>query len=193
MKSFKMVFPMSSEERRAEVVRFWWEKAEESLASAGRELEAGAHTLAVNRLYYAAFYAVSAGLLERQLSFRKHSGVRASFHREFGKTGLVGVQWGKFYDQLFEDRQEGDYVAFTSFDREYVQSLHGRCTGFLHALRPLSLYFHKKSRKAHPKRYSAVLALARPVAGGKGNDGQSVRHFTVRTALLPGHPLDSPL
>lgn len=41
---------------RHEVVRYWWSKAEESLASARRELEAGSHLFAVNRLYYAAFY-----------------------------------------------------------------------------------------------------------------------------------------
>lgn len=128
---------MTPEEQRTEIVRYWWSKAEESLASAQRELEAEAYTFAVNRLYYAAFYAVSAALLERQLSFKKHSGVRTAFHREFIKTGLVEVEWGKFYDQLFEDRQEGDYVALVSFDEEYVQSQLTRCTHFLEALRPL--------------------------------------------------------
>jgi len=46
---------MNSEEQRANVVRYWWSKAEESLASAQREFAAGAYTFAVNRLYYAAF------------------------------------------------------------------------------------------------------------------------------------------
>lgn len=57
---------MSADEQRAEVIRYWWSQAEESLASARRELEAGAYAFAVNRLYYAAFYGVSAALLERQ-------------------------------------------------------------------------------------------------------------------------------
>jgi uncharacterized protein (UPF0332 family) len=83
---------VSMEKSRAEVVLYWWTKARESLASARRELEAGAHEFAVNRLYYAAFYSVSAALLERQLSFKKHSGVRAAFHREFIKTGLLEVE-----------------------------------------------------------------------------------------------------
>jgi uncharacterized protein (UPF0332 family) len=128
---------MSTEEQRAEVVRYWWSKAEDSLASARRELEAQAYDFAVNRLYYAAFYAVSAALLERRLSFRKHTGVRATFHREFIKTGLLDVKWGKLYDQLFEDRQEGDYVALIAFDREYVEGQLTRCTQFLDRLRPL--------------------------------------------------------
>jgi len=30
------------------------------------------------------------------------------------------MQWGKFYDQLFEDRQEGDYVALIEFERDQL-------------------------------------------------------------------------
>jgi uncharacterized protein len=74
-----------NEEQRAVVVQYWWSKAEESLLSAVRELEAGTLTFAMNRVYYAAFYGVSAALLERHLQFAKHSGVRATFHREFIK------------------------------------------------------------------------------------------------------------
>jgi len=82
-------------EPRADVVRYWWSKAEESLASSRRELSAGSYLFAVNRLYYAAFYGVSAALLDRQRSFKKHSGVRAAFHREFIKTGQLDCPSGK--------------------------------------------------------------------------------------------------
>ncbi len=126
-----------SEGEHEKVIHYWWSKSEQSLASARREAEVGSYEFAVNRLYYAAFYGVSTALLERRLSFRKHSGVRAAFHREFIKTGLLDVEWGKLYDQLFEDRQEGDYVALTSFDQDYVESQITRCRNFLIALRPL--------------------------------------------------------
>ncbi len=128
---------MSERERRVEIVRYWWSKAEASLTSARREFDAGALTFAANRLYYSAFYAASAALFERELSFKKHAGVRAAFHREFVRTGLLDVEWGKFYDQLFEDRQEGDYIAFVAFDHEYIASQLARCANFLSALRPL--------------------------------------------------------
>jgi len=114
--------------QRQKVVRYWWEKSKESFDSAWREFSAGVYSLAVNRLYYAAFYAVSAVLLEYQFSFKKHSGVRSTFHREFVKTGLMDTKWGKFYDQLFEDRQEGDYIALVQFDKEYVSPSVPSCT-----------------------------------------------------------------
>jgi uncharacterized protein (UPF0332 family) len=128
---------MNQEQSRNSVVRYWWSKAEESLASAQREVEAGAFAFAMNRVYYAAFYAVSAALLDRQTSFKKHSGVRAAFHAEFIKKGLLDSDWGKFYDQLFEDRQEGDYVALIDFERDYVFNQLARCRDFLIHLRPL--------------------------------------------------------
>lgn len=128
---------MNQASQRAEVVRYWWSLAVESLASARRELEAGALIFAVNRLYYAVFYGVSAVLLERRLQFTKHTGVRAAFHKELIKTGVLDIEWGKFYDQLFEDRQEGDYIALISFDREYIENQLAHCGRFLDMLRPL--------------------------------------------------------
>lgn len=123
------------------MVRYWWSKAEEGLASARREFEAGSFSFAMNRLYYAAFYGVSALLMEHDLSFKKHSGVRAAFHQQFIKTGVLDRKWGRLYDQLFEDRQEGDYVVFISFEPDYVESQLTQCTRFLEQLRPLIASF----------------------------------------------------
>jgi len=121
---------MNPSENRALLIQYWWSKAKASLSSAKRELEANEYNFAMNRIYYAAFYAVSAALLERGISFKKHSGVRSSFHREFIKSGLLDVEWSKFYDRLFEDRQEGDYLALTEFDHSYVENQLNRCAEF---------------------------------------------------------------
>jgi uncharacterized protein (UPF0332 family) len=91
----------------------------------------------MNRLYYASFYAVSALLMDHELSFKKHSGVRAAFHQHFVKPGLLERKWGKLYDQLFEDRQEGDYVVFVSFEPDYVEAQLTQCFEFLKELRSL--------------------------------------------------------
>jgi len=86
------------------------------LKSAERELAADSFSFAVNRLYYAVFYAASAVMMGCYgKSYKKHSGVRAAFHREFVKKGLVEEDHGKLYDQLYDDRQEGDYALFVEF------------------------------------------------------------------------------
>lgn len=128
---------MSDYKNRMSAVRYWWKKAEESLESAHRELKAESYSYAMNRIYYAAFYGASAALLDRQVSFKKHSGVRSAFHRLFIKTDLIDVEYGKLYDQLFEDRQEGDYIALISFEPDYVKQQLSACREFLQTLRPL--------------------------------------------------------
>lgn len=136
--SWKRVSPYeSTTEHRRVGGAYWWEKAEASLGAAQRDSIAGDLNFAMSRVYYAAFYAVSALLLDRQFSFRKHSGVRAVFHREFIKPGFVPRKWGQFYDQIFEDRQEGDYVAFIEFEADYVTDRLQECTDFLAVIKPL--------------------------------------------------------
>lgn len=87
---------MNDDTTRASMVRYWWSKAEESLASARREFQAESYAFAVNRIYYAVFYAACAALLDRRQTFHKHSGVRAAFHQVFVKTGLIAIEWGRF-------------------------------------------------------------------------------------------------
>jgi len=128
---------MSSQEQRAKLVRYWWEKAEKSIESAKREIAEESYDFAINRLYYALFYGVMAALMERGLSFKKHSGVRSAFHKEFIKKGLLDKDKGKLYDRLFEDRQEGDYTALVEFEKHYVEKQLDNCIAFLQELHSL--------------------------------------------------------
>ena len=120
-----------------ELVRYWWEKAERSLTSADYEYKMQAYDFAINRLYYSAFYAVSAWLIENRHNFKKHSGVRGLFHQEMVKTGVLHKKWAKFYDRLFEDRTDSDYVPMTEFEAVYVEGQIKECREFLAELRPL--------------------------------------------------------
>lgn len=45
--------------------------------------------------------------------------------------------WGEFYDYLFDDRHEGDYIPLTSFEDDYVKQRIAQCEEFLDLLRPL--------------------------------------------------------
>jgi len=110
-----------SNEALTTVVRYWMAKAREALASARAELAAGRHGFAVNRAYYAAFYAASAVLLARGERFVKHSGVRGAVHRHLVKPGLLEQSLGQAYDRLFQDRQEADYVELSQFSAEDVR------------------------------------------------------------------------
>jgi len=112
---------MSREREQKDVAVYWMGKAKESLTSARLEYSQGHLSFSINRLYYAVFYALSSILSLRGLSYGKHAAVRASFHRDFVKTGIVPEEMGKLFDRLFYDRQKGDYVALTAFDSNIVK------------------------------------------------------------------------
>jgi len=120
-----------------EVVSYWIEKANDSLNAAQDDLKAGRFSFSVNRIYYACFYAVSAVLLQKGLRFKKHSGVRAAFHKHIVKTGLINREHGQFYDEIFEARQRGDYIELVHFEKEQVEKWLKQAREFAKAVRSL--------------------------------------------------------
>lgn len=119
-----------NEEMRT-LIRYRMERAQESLDEASLLFESGHTNTAVNRLYYACFYAVSSLLLTQNLSSSKHSGVRAMFHQRLVRTGRVSAELGKFYDILYNNRQKGDYADLVRFERDDIQPWFERTRDFL--------------------------------------------------------------
>lgn len=116
------------------LVHYRLERARESIEEARILLEAGHTNAFVNRLYYACFYAVSAALLSRGISSPKHAGVRALFHQQLVKPGLVPLELGKFFGTLFDNRQKGDYSDFVRFDQDEVRPWLTRAEKFVDLL-----------------------------------------------------------
>lgn len=104
-----------------DLARYRLEKATNTLSDAKKYFLGVTLESTVNRIYYAMFYAVNALLITKKLSSSKHAGVRALFNREFVNKGLVEVQWGKFYSDMFDNRQEGDYKDFVKFEKQDVE------------------------------------------------------------------------
>lgn len=128
---------MSSEDARKEVVRYWLEKSVAALDSARSELAAGRYDFAVNRGYYACFYAASALFLQEGKTFAKHTGLRGALHRDLVKSGQLAPQWGRVFDRLFENRQRGDYLELYKFELSQVVSLLEGAEGFVGEIRRL--------------------------------------------------------
>ena len=95
-------------------------RADEALEDARILAKAGRWNSCVNRLYYACFYAVSALLVRDGLSSSKHAGVRSLFNRQYVKTGKIPKDLAIIYNDLFERRQEGDYIDFVSFQESQI-------------------------------------------------------------------------
>jgi uncharacterized protein (UPF0332 family) len=64
---------------------------------------------AVNRAYYAIFYAANALLATKGLERSKHSGVIAAFRQHFVKTSLIEPEFSDYFGEALDDRHAGDY------------------------------------------------------------------------------------
>lgn len=126
---------MTHDEKVSKAVDYWMAMSDEAIKSARLELDAGSLSFAVNRCYYAAFYAASAVLLTRGHHFVKHAGVRAALHQHLVKPGLLSKELADLYDKLLDKRQEGDYTEFVEFAPEEVRKALDDAVALVAALR----------------------------------------------------------
>lgn len=117
-----------------DVIRYRREKAKQVLKDALLLAEKGSLLSAVNRIYYACFYEVSALLLAKGLSSPKHTGIRSLFNKNFVKTGIIPNAMGEFYGKMFEFRHEGDYLDFVKFDAKEVKSWANKTKEFIETI-----------------------------------------------------------
>lgn len=106
-----------------ELVKYRLERADEAFEEAELLAEKSKWNTCVNRLYYCCFYAVTALLAKDGMSSGKHTGVRSLFNLHYVKTGKVPKNIAQIYNDLFEKRQEGDYIDFVRFEEDQVKPL----------------------------------------------------------------------
>jgi len=92
---------------------------------------------ALNRLYYAAFYAARALLATQSLDSSRHSGVISLFQQHFVRTGRVPQETARALPRLFEKRQTTDYGDYAEATRDEVASLRVQVAAFLKACEDL--------------------------------------------------------
>ncbi|MEI6899706.1 MAG: HEPN domain-containing protein [Bacteroidota bacterium] len=92
---------------------------------------------AVNRLYYAGFYAVLALFAKHDINSHTHTGVKTQLSLQFIKTGILDKSFGLLYSDLFDFRQKGDYGDFFDFEEETVLILIPQVDQFIKAIEVL--------------------------------------------------------
>ncbi|WP_373515144.1 HEPN domain-containing protein [Persicitalea sp.] len=108
------------EKDREALARYRIQRARETFDEVSILIENGLWNTAVNRLYYASYYAVIALLIKHEINTNTHAGVRQMFGLHFVKTGIVDKELGKFYSSIFTMRQNGDYEDYFEFSEEEV-------------------------------------------------------------------------
>ena len=107
-----------SDADRKEVVKYRLEKANRTYQEAVGSIKNGYVETAANRLYYAAYYAVSALLISYTYEVSTHNGVIQMFGKVFLRNNIIDKRYGKIFNQLFSLRLTGDYEDRHILDME---------------------------------------------------------------------------
>ncbi len=92
------------------------------MAGSQYNLEGGFQGIAVNRAYYAVFYAANALLATMGLARGKHSGTVSAFRQYFVKPGLIEPEYSDIYGSLMDDRHVSDYDMDATIEPERAES-----------------------------------------------------------------------
>ncbi|HDH05900.1 MAG TPA: HEPN domain-containing protein [Nitrospirae bacterium] len=111
------------DENTKELIKVRLEKAEEDIETARELLSLKRYRAAVNRSYYAMFSITTAVLLTKKLERSKHSGVQAAFNHYFIKNRIIEIEYGKIFDYVRKKREECDYTAKCTIDRETARKI----------------------------------------------------------------------
>ncbi len=78
---------------------------------------------AVNRAYYAMFFATKAALLKKNIITKTHRGLIRAFGTEFVQKGLISPEFGKMLHIAEELREEVDYSVSRTLSKDEVTAL----------------------------------------------------------------------
>ncbi len=109
-------------------------KSKQALSDAELGLENGRKSLALNRQYYAVFYAALALGYKNGFTTAKHSQLMGWFNRKFiYQDKTFPVEMNDIYRDAFMNRQEADYELLTASEMtiEQIESLHKDCKYFI--------------------------------------------------------------
>jgi uncharacterized protein (UPF0332 family) len=93
-----------TEEERRLLEAYRLQRAKETLMEADKLIEEKFYNAAVNRLYYACYYAGSALLIKNNIATQTHHGAKQMFSLHFIINNKIDRQYAAFYNRLFNDR-----------------------------------------------------------------------------------------
>lgn len=125
------------EDSKNALIAYRLNRSDETMLEADLMYNEGLFHGAINRLYYACFYATTALLLKNGIQASTHSGVKTMFALHFVSKGVVSYEIGKVLSVLFEKRQTGDYDDFVICSQQDVSELMQQAKVFVRHIKTL--------------------------------------------------------
>ena len=105
---------MLDEQSRLGLIHYRLERADEAMEEARIMADSSHYNAAVNRLYYACFYAVQALLLKHHIAATTHAGVKSMLGLHFISKGIT-----------LQNPQDSEYQLLADFS---IYHIHHICT-----------------------------------------------------------------
>lgn len=126
-----------SQEAKDALANYRFQRAKQTLAEVPFLKEQGFYNTAINRLYYACYYAAVALLIKNGINPSTHAGVKQMLGMHFIATGRLSKEQGRSFSLLFERRHSSDYDDFTYSSAEEIEELLPKAKAFISAIASL--------------------------------------------------------
>lgn len=127
---------LDAESKRA-LIRYRLDRSHETMREASILEKESCFNAAINRLYYACYYAAAALLLKYDIPAQTHHGVRSMLGLHFVSKGKLSMEANRTFSTLFEKRHSGDYDDFVFCDKEMTDDLHPKAEAFIEEVETL--------------------------------------------------------
>lgn len=125
------------EQSRQALIQYRIDRADETMREAEVMLRENFFNAAINRLYYACYYATVALLLKAKVNANTHAGVKTMLGLHFISKGIIPQKFGKMFQILFDSRHSSDYEDFVYCDKEMVDEYLPKAKDYLATVKSL--------------------------------------------------------
>lgn len=123
-----------SHENLNALVTYRYQRANETIKEVPYLKQQGYYNTAINRLYYACYYAAIALLIKHGINPSTHAGVKQMIGMHFVAINRLSRESGRCFSLLFERRHSSDYDDFAYSSEEEIDELLPKAMAFIEAI-----------------------------------------------------------
>jgi len=125
---------MMKDSDRHSLIQYRIRQAKETIELADFLINSNKLAVAVNRIYYGIYYALTALALKHNYETSKHAQLIGWFNKEFVSNDLIDKKYGRILRNAYQNRAKGDYDAFVDFSRNEVEEMLNEMKQFITAV-----------------------------------------------------------
>jgi uncharacterized protein (UPF0332 family) len=126
-----------SEDDRKNLINYRIGQSQQAVDDVKFLIEHKKFSIAVNRIYYGIFYALSALAIKHEFNTSKHQQLIGWFNKNFVNEGIIDSNISAIVHKAFSKRSKSDYAVFTEFKQEEVTEMLDEMECFLEVIEKL--------------------------------------------------------